>query len=221
MSSREEIRSGARRVARRREIAEQLEQAVRDLIAAGEPYATLSVERMMRQAGLSRSTFYAYFADKSALLRHWGAQVHGEVRETAGGAWWLIGRGATRDQVRQALGQSVRIYVPHSPLMRIVSQAAAYDADLRAQLDAEMSDHIAQLARHIRLGQAGGWIDPTLRPTQTAGWLIRMAERVSDTVLVGIAPGPELDAQIDAFTEVVWSTLYVLPDPADRPPTGG
>ncbi|MCK9249525.1 MAG: TetR/AcrR family transcriptional regulator [Solirubrobacteraceae bacterium] len=214
MSSREQIRSGARRETRRREIAARLEQAVRELIAAGEPYATLSVERMMRQARLSRSTFYAYFADKSALLRYWGAQVHGEVRETAGGAWWLIGPGVTRDDVRRALTESVTIYVPHSPLMAIVSQAAAYDADLREQLDAEMIDHIAQLEAHIRSGQEGGWIDPTLLPAPTAGWLIRMAERVSDTVLVDVPPGAEMDAQIDAFTEIVWSTLYVLPDDA-------
>src|SRR5215212_7852545 len=76
------------RAARRADILRALADAAKDLVCDGETFADLSVERLSRQAGISRASFYLYFEDKGELVRGWhdlfdeGAQ---EILEN----WWL------------------------------------------------------------------------------------------------------------------------------------
>ena len=200
------------RAERRDQIKTRLLSAVESLLADGENFTELSVERLVTLAGVSRSTFYVYFEDKGELIRAWLAEIISEL-DVAAEAWWSLGAGGgpnstvSWDDLRAALSRVVTVYRPHTTLMAAAFDAAAYDPGVREQVETMMERNIAGLRKHIRAGQAGGWVDERLLPAQTAAWLQWMAERGLHR-LVREATDDELARLVDAYTTIVWNTLY-------------
>jgi AcrR family transcriptional regulator len=201
-------RSHGNRAQRRADVRARLLAVVEELLASGESYASISVERLVAEANLSRSTFYVYFEDKGDLLRAWFAQVLDEI-EHAAEAWWQVGGEATKDDLRTALGQVLRAYRPHTTLMAAVFDTAAYDSTVRGEVSTMMARNSAGLRTHIKRGQKEGWIDPNLLPPETAAWLTWMAERGQHQMVRG-ADDAETERLIDAYVDVVWNTLYAF-----------
>lgn len=199
-------RSHGNRAQRRDDVRRRLLAVVAELLRGGESYAEISVERLVSEAGLSRSTFYVYFEDKGDLLRAWFEQVIEEL-EAAATAWWKLDGSATRADLRGALGQIVVAYRPHTTLMAALFDLSAYDVGVREQVHAMMARNVAGLRRHIQRGQKQGWIDPGLLPAETAQWLTWMAERGLHQ-MVRPADDGELTRLIVAYTDIVWNTLY-------------
>lgn len=194
------------RAERRDEIRHRLLEVVERLLDEGESFTEISVERMVSQARLARSTFYLYFQDKGDLLVAWFAEITVEL-ESAAGDWWNLGAEATRKDLRRALERIVETYRPHTTLMAAMYDASAYDAEVRGLVTAMMNRNIAGLRKHIKAGQKAGFVDPDLLPDQTAAWLTWMAERGLHQ-LVRTASSAELERLVDAYTGIVWNTLY-------------
>ena len=166
----------SKREERREELRESLLAAVEAMVANGESFTELSVERLVQEAGLSRSTFYVYFEDKGDLVRAWFSQILEELREAAA-PWWRLDESATRDDVREVLARIVTTYRPHTTLMAAVYDTASYDTLVGEEVAEMMGANIASLRSHIRRGQKAGWVTPDLLPDETASWLMWMAER--------------------------------------------
>ncbi|WP_205698836.1 TetR/AcrR family transcriptional regulator [Conexibacter sp. SYSU D00693] len=194
------------RARRRDEARQRLLEVVERLLDEGETFTEISVERLVSEAGMSRSTFYVYFEDKGDLLRAWFADIVAELSEVAG-AWWKLGPDATRDDVREVLAAIVRTYRPHVTLMAATYDTAAYDVGTRELTDSMMGVNVAGLRKHIRAGQKAGFIDASLPAAQTAAWLTWMAERGLHQLVRG-ASDNELEQLIEAYTGIVWNTLY-------------
>jgi AcrR family transcriptional regulator len=191
---------------RRDEIRGQLLVAVERLLAEGQGFTELSVERLATEAGVSRSTFYVYFEDKADLLRAWLASIISEVYQAAK-AWWDLPDPVTKEDLRAALDHIVGTYRPHTTLMSAVLDASAYDGGVRTDFDRFMQRNIAGLRAHITDRQARGTIDPTLLAKETAAWLTWMAERGLH-IMVAAAGDAELRRLITAYTDIIWNTLY-------------
>ena len=194
------------RGARRDELRTRLLEVVERLLAAGEGFTELSVERLVAEAGIARSTFYVYFEDKGDLLRAWFAEITDELRDSAA-AWWTLGPSPSLGEVRAALDGIVTTYRPHTVLMAAVYDAAAYDAGVRDLVTAMMSENAAGLRTHIRRGQREGFVDPELPAQETAAWLTWMAERGLHQ-LVRTASDADVSTLVDAYARIVWNTLY-------------
>jgi AcrR family transcriptional regulator len=199
-------RSQSSRARRREEIRDRLLAVVERLLEEGESYTEISVERLVSAARLSRSTFYVYFQDKGELLTTWFGEIQAEA-ESAARDWWALGADSTRDDLRAALAKVVSTYRPHTTLMAAMYDAAAYDPGVRELMEAMMDWNIAGLRKHIRSGQRDGLIDPELPAQQTAAWLTWMAERGLHQLVRG-ASDAELERLVDAYTAIVWNTLY-------------
>jgi AcrR family transcriptional regulator len=201
-------KSHGNRAQRRDDVRKRLLAVVEELLTRGDSYAEISVERLVSEAKLSRSTFYVYFEDKGDLLRAWFAQVIEELEDAAAG-WWELDGSATKADLRAALAQIVNTYRPHTTLMAALYDMSSYDATVREEVTTMMSRNTAGLKRHIQRGQKQGWIDPELLPTETAGWLTWMAER-GQHQMVRMADDAEVEALVDAYADVVWNTLYAF-----------
>ncbi len=199
-------KSHGNRAQRREEVRRRLLTVVEDLLRSGESYAEISVERLVTEAKLSRSTFYVYFEDKGDLLRAWFNQVIEEL-DKAASLWWKLDGNATRNDLRVALGEIVSSYRPHTTLMAALYDMSSYDTTVREQVTAMMDRNAAGLRSHIRRGQKAGWIDPSLLPAETAAWLTWMAER-GQHQMVRTADDAELERLLDAYADIVWFTLY-------------
>src|SRR3989441_12865386 len=99
------------RARRRDEMRRRLLEVVQHLISEAESFTEMSVERLVSEAGISRSTFYVYFEDKGDLLRGWFEDVAADLNRAAR-AWWTLGPDATYDDVRAALETVVMTYRP-------------------------------------------------------------------------------------------------------------
>jgi AcrR family transcriptional regulator len=201
-------KSHGNRAQRRDDVRRRLLAVVEELLTRGESYAEISVERLVSEAKLSRSTFYVYFEDKGDLLRAWFAQVIEELDDAAG-RWWQLDGTATKADLRAALAQIVNTYRPHTTLMAALYDMSSYDATVRDEVTKMMSRNTGGLRRHIQRGQKQGWIDPDLLPGETSSWLTWMAER-GQHQMVRLADDAEVEALIDAYADVVWNTLYAF-----------
>jgi AcrR family transcriptional regulator len=191
---------------RRALLARHFVEVVEPLLEAGEPYADLSVESLITAGGISRSTFYAYFEDKGALLSAMAEDVIADLFE-AGESWWSFPDDGDRTALREALRPALDTQRGHRAILVAVADAAAYDPRVREQHLRLVDEVAAKLATHVRGAQRRGTACPDLDAARVAGWLIWMHERGLHQLVTPAAPA-EAEKLLDALTDVVWRTLY-------------
>ena len=97
-------KAGIDRGRRREEVEAKLLAAVERLLESGESYTEISVERLAREAGVARSTFYVYFNDKGHLLQKLTEDVIADFLVAASGWWDLLPGGLARAGPRRDHG---------------------------------------------------------------------------------------------------------------------
>jgi AcrR family transcriptional regulator len=180
-------------------------QAMEELLAEGAAYATLSVERIAKRAGISRTAFYFYFADKRELLMRLASKLSDELYHEAD-AWWS-GAGDGPQQLTTALGKIAALYRAHGPLVRAVVEMSTYDdvvgAFWRTLVERFVSASAQRIASEIDVGRA----DATLNPEATAFALVWMGERVLYEMLAQDGPVPD-DELVRALARIWIATVY-------------
>lgn len=179
-----------------------VEQLVRD---AGS-YSDVSVEAIIKAGGISRSTFYVYFADKGDLLV---AIAHDVIADlvASGNAWWQLPTDASRDDLRRALRAPIDTYREHRTILATVTETAAYDPRVREQQQLLVDRVVSALADYICNAQRNGAIDATLDVNRVAQWMVWMFER-GLYQLIGGADDEETDRLQDSLTDIVWRVIY-------------
>jgi TetR/AcrR family transcriptional regulator, ethionamide resistance regulator len=190
---------------RRADIRRRLLRAAEILIADGEAYSTITIERLANQAGLSRATFYIYFGGKGDLLRAWFSETVEDL-DQACAAWRQLGPRSSRADFTAALASIVEAYCRHAPLMTAINDEATQDSVLRDQLRDIVQHGIDALRAQIEEGQRDGWIDPALLPAETATWAIWLLERGLGHV-VAPATGEQTATLTEALGDLAWHTL--------------
>lgn len=190
---------------RRAAVRDALFEAVQGLLADGRAYADLSINKMVAEAGIAKSTFYKYFTGKNDLLSSFIDEVVDAVGESYD---WLDFEGSpTPAAIRSAVHSHVMEFMPYMPLMAAAFDAAFYDDELRESVDVLMASLTSGVARHIQFGQKQDWIDPDLPPAETGMWLTWMATRgVHKLVLV--ADTDKVEHLVAGISQMVWSALY-------------
>jgi TetR/AcrR family transcriptional regulator, ethionamide resistance regulator len=179
--------------------------AMEELLAEGTPYAALSVERIATRAGISRTAFYFYFADKRELLMRLATVLSDEFYREAD-AWWS-GAGDGAEQLTAAVGKIAALYRAHSPLICAIVEVAAYDEVVgpfwRALVERFVDASAQRIAGEIQAGRA----DPVLVPHAMAFSLVWMTERALYQMLAQDHPvgGEEL---VGALVRIWTSTVY-------------
>jgi AcrR family transcriptional regulator len=196
-----------RRTRRRERVVQRLVPVVERLLDDEDSYLELKVERIIEAGGMARSTFYAYVDDKADLIVALGESAMGEIIAAAQGIWELPAD-ATRDEVAATVRHTIATYLPHTRLMNALVEVASYDRGVRERFEAAYAEAQRAAARHIRDGQRAGAVRAELHPEETAGWLTWMAER-GMSQLVQHAGKAQLARLEDAFTSILWFTLYV------------
>src|SRR4051812_33273262 len=107
----------------RRHNRERIVAAAEELVREGS-YGTLTVDDVMRRAGIGRTIFYRHFDDLPDLLRRAGREAIDEMFE-AQQALAAARLGDSLDVIRAAIEPAVAVYQRHGPLLRAISEAAA------------------------------------------------------------------------------------------------
>ncbi len=107
--------------AKRTAVQAQLIAAAHDMLEEGAGYTELSIEQITRRAGLSRTAFYFYFADKGELLLALVEDVAAQFFGQADG--WFSGD----IEIHDSLANIASLYDEHGTVIAIMIQAASSD----------------------------------------------------------------------------------------------
>jgi AcrR family transcriptional regulator len=160
---------------RRERVERDVLRATEELLAQGATYAGLAVERIARQAGISRTAFYFYFRDKRELLVRLTEEVAAELYREAEGWWTSEGDGA--QELRAALVRVIALYREHAVLLRAVVETAAYDEPTAVAWRSIVGRFVEATRVRIEAEQAAGRVDAGLPARDTAFALAWMTER--------------------------------------------
>ena len=147
-----------------------------DLLGEGVTYGTLGIERIAKRAGISRTAFYFYFADKRELLMRLASELSDELYREAD-AWWS-GAGDGSEQLVTALGNVAGLYREHGPLVCAIVEVSAYDEVVGPFWRAIVGRFVEASAERIATEVSEGRADPQLAVAATAFSLVWMTERV-------------------------------------------
>lgn len=195
----------ALRARRRAASLAKLLVALTELQSTGETYAELSVEQLLRTAGLNRSTFYSYFEDKTDLLGQLAEQALDQLLAAAR-HWYALPGGSTKADLHAALGRVVDAYVDHRVVMTAISDDSSRSEAATKSFESLMDRSTVALAAYLRRGQAERFVDRKLDPDATAAWLMWMSEG-GLVRLVSPAPPAERERLHAALTDIFWNGL--------------
>jgi AcrR family transcriptional regulator len=196
------VRRRARARLSRRESRQRIVTAATELVRT-RSYAELSVDAVMREAGLGRTIFYRHFDDLLDLLL-------GTAREAVEGIYQAqvsLVQAGTVDPgtaTREAFEAAVAVYLRHGPLLRCIQEAAAGDEEL-APGYAEMRRRFDALAEQAlrELGYAGR--EPPANLSEIARALNRMNETyLTDTF--GREPRVAPEVAVQTLTDI-WDAV--------------
>ncbi len=159
---------------RREEIDERVLDTTAELLAGGEGYTQLSVERIAGAAGVSRSTFYVHFSDKTDLLIRLAERATADITVGAD-EWWRGDQSGGQEQLREVLLKLVRIWRKHEVVLRAVTEVAGYDETVAAHSGAQRINSYVDRRPAGSRRTAAGARRPGARPRATAfvtGWAV-------------------------------------------------
>jgi TetR/AcrR family transcriptional regulator, ethionamide resistance regulator len=179
-------------------------RATEDLLAEGASYADLKVERIARQAGISRTAFYFYFRDKRDLLEQLTEEVNAALYAQAD-IWWS-GSGDPGAELREALASVATVYGEHDVLLRAIVEVSTYDADVARLWRSVLGRFVDATTRRIEAEAAAGRA-VVAQPQATAFALCWMTERTLYQQLVQelTISVPEL---VDALAAIWARAIY-------------
>lgn len=191
---------------RRRPLQDRMLRALKELDAEGYRYQGITVEQLIRKAGISRQSFYVYFEDKNRLLDFLAEDV---VRDlvTRSLDWQRLPSATGPGDVAAALEPIVDAYRRHSTVLRALTQMAGADARLREKELLLLHCSSEGLAAAIREGQRQGSMRHDLGADLTARWLIWMIERGS-AELFAVGSEARIAEGLEGLAGVIWFALY-------------
>ena len=179
--------------------------AVERLLETDTNFTALSVERLAREAGISRATFYLYFKDKSDLIERLIRHVEDEV-VSAGGMWFEHAEDADYEELKRAMHRFMDAYREHRAVLRAAAETAAYDEDVNEAYQHMMGRFRAETRAAVDRIAASGRAHDGL-PTMLADVLSWSVDHCY--VWHGARlEGEELDSFVNALTWIVWHTIF-------------
>ena len=178
--------------------------ATEQLLGEGATYADLNIERIATRAGISRTAFYFYFADKRELLMRLTEDVTEELYQQAD--IWYSGSGDPEAEIREALVNIARLYEQHGPLLRAIVEVSTYDDEV-AVFWGGLLGRFVEASRERIVAERNAGRSSGCEPASTAFALCWMAERVLYQELVQGAPIPPQDL-VEALVCIWMRTIY-------------
>ncbi|MEV0459735.1 TetR/AcrR family transcriptional regulator [Catellatospora methionotrophica] len=164
-------RSGA--ADRRGGVEAQILDTVTRLLAEGAGFTELGVQRIAAAAGVARSTFYLYFADKTQLLLRLAASMS----ETSFGITAAWRPEAGLDGLTTTFTDVIATYRAHAALLTAVQETSAYDPAVRDFWNDRLEAFRDNTRRLIAAEQAAGRTPADIDPEAATRLMIDGGDR--------------------------------------------
>jgi TetR/AcrR family transcriptional regulator, ethionamide resistance regulator len=124
-----------------------LSAAMERKMADGATFASLTINSLCEDAGVSRSSFYVHFKDKSDLIVYLLQQVAAEMLEGAG-PWFENTEAATRDDAARSVRNIVQTFERHRAVVRAAIEASGYDEKI-GTIYKQIVSRLLRVHRHV------------------------------------------------------------------------
>jgi AcrR family transcriptional regulator len=174
-------------------------------------FESLSVADILDAAGVSRGSFYFYFANKHAVLAELVRRAVSSAHEAAG-VWAGDTSGAPGAALRRGTTQGTRLWREHTPVLRAIVENWQSEPTL-ARLWAETMDGFITVATERILADraAGPAPDREDDPRMLAAVLCWMNERAWYLAAIGHPMFTDEARLTQALTEVWGGAIYGTP----------
>jgi AcrR family transcriptional regulator len=144
-----------RRGPRKGDLTEQRILAEAEALLAERPPSAISVDAIAAAAGISRSSFYFYFASRDALLLTLGERAQAEVLARAD-RWLRRTSEPPADVVTRALAETLALWREHGPALRALYDARESSPEIQAAWRAIVKRFLDAAAAQIERERAAG-----------------------------------------------------------------
>lgn len=183
-----------------------------------QPWHTLSVDDLARGAGISRTTFYFYFASKEAALHALLERLVPQAWEILEGAPELLPQGRA-EAWRRAIGGYCEAWMANRDVIRAAAEARATSPEINGLWTRLLDGFVDYTAGAIESERDCGAAPPGLPARELALCLNRMNERILETLLGEGDPTLGEDRVVDALVDVWLRAIYGTP-PVPGPDAG-
>src|SRR3954468_1815616 len=118
------------------ELRERILDSARELLR-DRAFDALSVAEIITAAGVSRASFYFYFAGKQAVLAELVRRAVGAGHEAA--QPWVQATAGPRETLRAGVDAGARLWLAHAAVLRAIVESWASDPQLRELWLAQMA----------------------------------------------------------------------------------
>lgn len=193
--------------ARRADIATRVLSATEELLAQGNSFTELPMQRIAEHSGVARSSLYLSFPDKSALLVSLAEEATESLFDRALD-WWRADHEADGIAgVRAAIGDMVARFRAHRHVLLALSEVAAYDAVVAEYWLGRVAKFAETIGDRLRADQMRGRISADLDPAVTAQALTLAVERTI-SVHCRLDPGDGDERLAADLGRLIWLTVY-------------
>src|SRR3982074_2050512 len=118
--------STRRRAPRKGDLTEQRLLPEAEALLADRPLSSIGIDEIAQAAGISRSSFYFYFASREALLITMGERAQDEVFASAA-SWLNRTDEPPAEAIARALAENLAMWRRHGPVLRALHDARHTD----------------------------------------------------------------------------------------------
>jgi AcrR family transcriptional regulator len=148
-----DLRSPAQPTARRAAVERAILDATEALLGSGS-FHNLTVEDVMREAGLTRTAFYRYFPDLESVLLRRMSELHAELAEAAD---IFLNLDATLEGTLLAAHRGLaRVYQEHGRILLAFADAAGRGPEIEAAWHATVDSFVVPVVARLEDLQAKG-----------------------------------------------------------------
>jgi TetR/AcrR family transcriptional regulator, ethionamide resistance regulator len=177
------------------------------------PMAEISIDELARGAGISRPTFYFYFASKDAVLLTLLDRLAAEASASAAVITVEQLAAEPRRRWREAIDAFFRTFSARPAIAVACAQAQHTNAEVRELWASVMSRSVLLTAQAIQAERQRGAAPPGIPPYDLAVALNQMNERAMFAAFAEQQPAIAREDVVDVLLDIWLCGIYHTPDP--------
>jgi TetR/AcrR family transcriptional regulator, ethionamide resistance regulator len=180
-------------------------------LLAQRPFSELSVNDILEEAGVSRTSFYAYFDSRTAVIAECLRRVMGQIA-VAVDPFLAESEADPEAAIRASIRRWVEVARDHGAVLRTVSEQWPHDERLRELWFSIMARFSAGTARVITTARGAGQAPSGADAAGLSACLMWGYERVLQVATAGDAAGlPDAEAIVEPLAQMMTGGVYGLP----------
>jgi AcrR family transcriptional regulator len=190
------------------ELRERILDALRSVLQE-RTFDALSVAEIIAAAGVSRASFYFYFAGKQAALAELVRRAVGAGHEAA--QPWLEDQAGPAEALRAGIDAGAGLWLDNAAVLRAIVESWASDPQLRELWLAQMATFTTAASARIEAGRQADPAATRLHGVDVpalAASLTWAGERLYYLAACGIPPFDDRAILVDTLTHLWVSALY-------------